>query len=171
MSDSAEKSSAAEEWVEALDFESPAASPAGGWLRLTGFAASLVLFLYVLRIATAPMLVKNSTPPLGAEAHEGHRFGLQLETRQAIFKDLATVELAERARALSVNSWNGHLWSREDDRGHYEMTAALRLSRQYKISLTQVYMVLDEGIREHWPAPNGQPLPPTTPPQDPRSTW
>jgi hypothetical protein len=171
VSDPPEKPSPAEQWVEAIDLEAPAKSAAGAWLRLVVTAGSLLLLYVVLRQSTATMLVKDSSVPLNGDTYEDHRFGLRLETRKAIFRELATVELAERARALSVNSWNGHLWSREDDRGHYEMTAALRLSKQYKTSLTQVYMILDEGIREHWPAPNGEPLPATTPPQDPRSTW
>ena len=31
-----------------------------------------------------------------------------------------SAENAERKRAIEQNTWKGHLWSREDDRGHYE---------------------------------------------------
>jgi hypothetical protein len=45
------------------------------------------------------------------------------------------------------------------------------MAGKYRISLTQAYLILDEGIRNKWPGPDGTPLPATTPPLDIRTTW
>jgi hypothetical protein len=71
--------------------------------------------------------------------------------------------------AIAANTWKGHLWSREDDRGHYERVKMRELAARYEGTLTQMYLILDEGIRNKWPGPDGQPLPATTPPWDPRT--
>ena len=161
----------ARDFTEALDFEAPARSAVGGWIRIIALAASTYAFVTVLKNTAQPLLVPYTISALNSDEYYDHRFGLRLEKRQAIFNDLAAVEIAERQRAIEGNTWQGHAWSREDDRGHYEMTAARRLAKQYGITLTHVYLILDEGIRKKWPGPDGQPLLPTTPPQDPRSTW
>lgn len=161
----------ARQWLDALDFELPAMSRAGAWLRAIAWTGSAIVLIWVLRSTTHPLTHVPARAPLSGDTHEGHRYGLPLERRKEIFEALAKVELPERKRAIDQNTWGGHQWSREDDRGHYEMTAARSLASRYGVTLTQIYMVLDEGIREKWPAPDGKPLPPTTPPQDPRSTW
>lgn len=158
-------------WLDAVDFELPATSRAGAVLRVAAWALSLVALLTVAGRTTRPLTRVPGRSALNGDTHEGHRYGLPLEKRRAIFQELAKVELPERRRAIDQNTWGGHLWSREDDRGHYEMTAARALAPKHGVTLTQIYMVLDEGIRERWPGPDGKPLPPTTPPQDPRSTW
>lgn len=158
-------------WRDALDFDRPATSQVGAWARALGWTISLAVLLSVVRTTTRPLTAIPEREPMGGALHEGHRYGMPLDKRQAVFAELAKIEIAERARAIAANTWGGHQWSREDDRGHYEMTAARSLASRYGVSLTQIYMVLDEGIRERWPGPNGEPLLPTTPPQDPRSTW
>ena len=60
-----------------------------------------------------------------AEEIDDYKFRLPERTRREIFAQLAAAELAERARAIQANTWKGHTWSREDDRGHYERVAAL----------------------------------------------
>jgi hypothetical protein len=157
--------------VEALDFETPARSAIGGFVRIGAIILTTYAFLSVLKTTTAPLMVANTKTPLNGDEYEGHRYGMTLAERQAIFADLAAVEIAERQRAIAQNTWGGHAWSREDDRGWKEMTAARRIAAERKRSLTQIYMVLDEAIRERWPGPDGNPLPPTTPPLDPRTTW
>ena len=92
-------------------------------------------------------------------------------TRREIFEQISENEQALREHALQTNSWNGHLWSREDDRGHFERLFFRKLAKQHNISLSQVYLILDEGLRAKWPGPDGQPLPATTPPLNPRQTW
>jgi hypothetical protein len=161
----------AREVLDAVDFDQPATSRAGALLRILAWTVSLVALASVAHSTTYPLTHIPRRTALNGDAYDGHRYGLTLEVRKKIFAELARVEIAERKRAIDHNTWNGHLWSREDDRGHYEMTAARALATTYGITLTQVYMVLDEGIREKWPGPDGKPLSPFTPPQDPRNTW
>ena len=136
--------------------------------------AAFLLLLAVVRqayVLSRPLL--SATPPasIPVEHSDGEAFGLPERTRRAIFDSLASAEVAERARAVRANTWGGHAWSREDDRGHYERVAARAAAAKYGVSLTQVYLVLDEALREHWLGPDGKPLPALTPPLNPRSTW
>ena len=157
--------------LDAIDFELPARSRLGAWLRVVAWVGSAIALISVVRTTTHPLTNIPKRSALNGDSYDGMRYGITLEKRKAMFAELAKVETAERARAIAQNTWNGHAWSREDDRGHYEMTTARSLAAQYGVTLTQVYMVLDEGIREKWPGPDGKPLLPSTPPQDPRSTW
>jgi hypothetical protein len=62
------------------------------------------------------------------------------------------------------NSWGGHAWSREDDLGYVLRQRAREAGQRYGLSITHAYLVFDEGIRQRWPGPDGQPLPATTSP-------
>jgi hypothetical protein len=157
--------------LDALDFDKERTSLWGARFMLVAWAVALYFAVSSVRTTVRPLTTRATQSPLGEEEHEGFRYGLPLEKRQAIFNELAAGELVERKRGIDQNTWNGHLWSREDDRGHQELTLARNLAARNKISLTQVYLILDEGIRKRWPAPDGRPLPATTPPQDPRTTW
>jgi hypothetical protein len=154
-----------------LDFAKRPETKAGWIVRILALSIALFALWKRVDLVTTPMLATKPPLPIPTEEIEDYRFRLPEHTRREIFAELATAELAERARAIGANTWNGHLWSREDDRGHYERVAARNVAAKYKISLTQVYLVLDEGLRNHWPAPDGKPLPPTTPPLSTRSTW
>jgi hypothetical protein len=143
-----------------------------GWaIRLAAIFVLGVLLWRRVQIATLPMLTAKPPLPIPTEEIEDYRFRLPEHTRREIFTQLATAELAERDRAIKANTWAGHLWSREDDRGHYERVAVRATAAKYHVSLSQTYLVLDEGIRKHWPAPDGNPLPATTPPLSIRQTW
>jgi hypothetical protein len=167
----ADASSDARRWLDAFDFERPATSAVGAWVRLIGWTIAILLFASTLKQTVRPLLVESTKTPMGPDEYEGFRYGMPLETREAIFEELAEAEAAERARAIENNTWKGHLWSREDDRGQQELKLARHLAKKYDVSLSQVYLVLDEAIREKWPTASGEPLLATTPPQDPRSTW
>jgi len=172
------EAAAAHEWDKArgyfalFDF---ARSPRSkvGWI-VRGAAIGVALFVLWRRVESATMPLLSAKPPaaIPTEEIEDYKFRLPERTRREIFAELATAELAERARAIQANTWNGHLWSREDDRGHYERVAIRSVAAKHKISLSQAYLVLDEGIREAWPGPDGKPLPATTPPLNIRSnSW
>jgi hypothetical protein len=172
--ESAEESTpepAAARWLVWLDFDKPQTTLWGVRIFLLAWAVMAVVAVSWLRSTVSPLTKRWQATPLGGEEHEGHRYGLLLEKRKAIFAELAAAEIAERKRATEANAWLGHMWSREDDRGHQELSLARSLALKHNVSLSVVYMILDEGIRKKWPAPDGNPLPATTPPQDPRSTW
>ena len=42
---------------------------------------------------------------------------------------------------------------------------------RYGLTMSQVYLILDEGIRGRWPGPDGQPLDPHTVPLNPRRKY
>lgn len=158
--------------LSVFDFSKLPRSKVGWVIRVLMTILAIAILIQRTKAATAPLL--NAKPPgaISAEDIEGYRFRLSDETRHAIFDELATAELAERDRAIKANTWGGvEPWSREDDRGHFERVAARSVAAKYKVSLSQVYLVLDEGIREKWPAPNGKPLPATTPPLSLRASW
>lgn len=106
-------------------------------------------------------------PPLPAEGAEapGIRFGLDEPTRRAIFAKIAATDGAARRRAEGRFA---DAWSREDDRAADERQKVFELARERGISLSQVYLVMDEGIRGSWPAPNGKRLDASTVPLKPR---
>jgi hypothetical protein len=154
-----------------VDLQSRPASKAGWILRVV---VTLVGAFYLYRnvnTLSGPMLSTKPPTIIPSEELPGDRFRLSEAERREIFKEFATAEIAERQRAITQNTWQGHAWSREDDRGYIERTTARASAAKHKVSLSQVYLVLDEGIREKWPGPDGKPLPGNTPAFNPRTTW
>jgi hypothetical protein len=167
-----ESSRTLQSYLPLFDFSQTPSSRAGWLVRLFAIGVGVVLLYPRVGAATRPLLLAKPPPPIPVEEIEDYRFRLPERERREIFAELAAAELAERARAIQANSWNGQLWSREDDRGHYERVAVRAAAAKHRVSLSQVYLVLDEGIRERWPAPNGEPLPGTTPPLNMRmNSW
>lgn len=159
-------------YLSLFDFSKVPVTRAGWTVRIVAVLFALVLLSRKVTSATAPMLTAKAPAPIPTEENDDYRFRLPERTRREIFADLATAEIAERARAVRENTWKGHVWSREDDRGHFERVAARAAAAKYKISLTQVYLVLDEGLRGHWLGPDGKPLTAWTPPFNPRqNSW
>jgi len=154
-----------------FDFERKPNSKLGWFVRIVGTLAGAIVVWRTIDATTLILLETKPPSPLPSQEFPGDKFRLSEDRRKEIFKELATAELAERKRAIETNTWQGHLWSREDDRGWYESKAVYEAAHRHHVSVSQVYLVLDEGIRNHWPAPNGEPLPATTPPFNPRQTW
>jgi hypothetical protein len=151
-----------------LDFGGRPSSRVAWAVRVCVFSFAVVVLYRRVVALTSPLLDAKPLPFIPSEEVEDYRFRLPERTRREIFAEIATAEAAERFRAIEQNTWKGHLWSREDDRGHAERVHLRTLAAKYKISLTQVYLILDEGIREHWQGPDGSPLSPTTPALDMR---
>lgn len=100
------------------------------------------------------------------------RFGVPLATRKQVFAGFAAAEPGQRAEGRASFHGPGLDWSAEDHRGSFERKTAAQLSAQYGLNLTQVYLILDEGIRERWVDPDaGGPLPGTTEPLNPRRKY
>lgn len=155
-----------------LDFAKRPDTQAGYIIRLLALSLAVFFLWKRVRIATFPLLSAHPPATIPVQEIDDYRFRLPERVRREIFTDLATVEIAERERAIKANTWTGHAWSREDDRGHFERVAARAAAAKYRISLTQVYLVLDEGIRNHWEGPDGKPLSATTPPHSIRTnSW
>jgi hypothetical protein len=151
-----------------LDFGGAPASRVAWAVRVCVLSFAAVVLLKRVDRATSPLLNAKPLPSIPSEEIEDYRFRLPERTRREIFAEIATAEAIERKRAIDQNTWKGHLWSREDDRGHQERMELRRIAKDYNISLTQAYLVLDEGIRAQWPGPDGNPLSATTPALDMR---
>ncbi len=171
LSTSSSSSISFDSLLSLLDLESRPSSRAGWFLRIAVLLVATVMLAKGAQGVVGPMLRTKPPPPLPSEELAGDKFRLSEAERKEIFREFATAEIAERARGISQNTWNGHAWSREDDRGYIERTTARAAAARHHCSLSQVYLVLDEGIRAKWPGPDGKPLAGTTPPHNPRTTW
>lgn len=126
----------------------------------------VVAATFAITSMTAPIHAAPHPEPLPSAQSDGRRFGMTLDERRALFD--ALVENEPRYRARAATNFANHAFSINDDRSHGEMRDARRLARERHLSLSQVYLVLDEGIRKGWPGPDGEPLETTVPPLDPR---
>jgi hypothetical protein len=158
-------------YFSVLDFGAKPSTRVAWMVRLVVVILSLGALWRRVDVATAPLLEAKPLPRVPSEEIEDYRFRLPERTRREIFLEIATAEISVRARAVQLDTWNGHPWSREDDRGHFERVELRRLAKLHDLALTQMYLILDEGIRGRWPGPDGEPLPGTSPPLDLRSTW
>ena len=132
-----------------------------GWRSLT-----LVVAVVVTAHVTAPIWSTPEPLPLPRDGADGTRFGLPEAERRAIFARLANQEPVFRRMARA--RFGTHAWSVEDDRARMEKDTVRTLARKHGINLSQVYLVLDEGIRKRWTGLRKKPLPATTPPLDRR---
>lgn len=124
-----------------------------------GVSVALVyacIVTYPLRAAPAPSILPT-TPD---------RLEIPEQKRRSIFAELAGDE--PRARKESADKFPGDAWSIEDERAAHERDLARQIAGTRKISVSQVYLIVDEGIREHWLAPNKKPLEATVVPLKPR---
>lgn len=122
------------------------------------------------RSAVRPLV--SAKPPAPLPPDEGDkRFGLPVGTRKRIFEELAAAEPHGRAEGQKGFPGVDLAWSAEDHRGAFERQKAAEVASRHRISLTQVYLILDEGIRERWVGPDGAPLTPTTVPLHPRRNY
>lgn len=117
------------------------------WLAMAGIG--LVVVTGDLRGAPAP-------PPLemGSDG-DAQRWGLSLETRQTMFREVAALDPEWRKKAASRF---GELWRREDDRAASERDHVRGMAGRYHVSVTVAYLVVDEGIRLKWTVLGGAPL-------------
>lgn len=132
--------------------------------------ASLAYSIKILREATRPLIQSEAPPPLPPD-HGDVRFGVPLTTRKAVFTELAKQEPASRAKGHQAFPGPELDWSAEDHRAGFERKSVAAAMARHKLSMTQVYLILDEGIRQHWAGPDGEPLRPTTVPLHPRRKY
>lgn len=135
----------------------------------------LSLLVYGYAWKTCSSMTQNLThakpPPLLPLPQGDERFGVPLRTRKEIFAELAVAE--PTARAEGKRSFPGEelAWSADDHRGAFERKTVASLMAMHRLSMTHIYLILDEGIREHWLGPDGKPLLPTTTPLHPRRKY
>ena len=94
--------------------------------------------------------------------NDAQRFGVAKERRQEIFTALS--QYAPTARATAKRNFPTHRWSQEDDYHNMMRQKVHQLAARQRLHVAQVYLILDEGIRNHWPGVDGKPLSATTVP-------
>lgn len=99
------------------------------------------------------------------------RFGLALDKRKQIFAELAAAEPQARIEGVRAFNGPGLEWSAEDHRGGFERREIASVMARHRVTMTQAYLVLDEGIRSKWPGADGQPLKATVVPLHPRRNY
>ncbi len=124
------------------------------WLLPVG----LVLWLGIHVTRHAP---PDPIPP----AQKSKRFGLSEEKRREVFEDIA--EWDARWRRWAKQEFPNSKWSRED---HYHNLLRMHVEKlidRHELNYAVIYLIYDEGIRQRWPTPEGDPLRPTTVPLEP----
>lgn len=121
-----------------------------GWL----VTAALVL-VAVARAATAPGAAPadRSDPAL----------------RAAIFREMTADETALRQDA--ARAFPGDPWSADDDFHNHQQRRARAIAARRGVSVETVLRAVDDGLREHWPQANPEPLRATVPPCHPRPVY
>lgn len=136
-------------------------------LALGALAQGVALLVALRTAAQAVRPTLRAPAPAALPDDEGHggRFGVPAAVRQQIFAQLAAAE--PEARASATATFPFLAWSREDQRAALERDLVRAIASQRGLNLTQVYLILDEGIRARTPGPAG-PLEATVAPLDPR---
>lgn len=138
-----------------------------------GLATILGVWGYLrLREVARPLtLAARAGVPHFAPDHGDVRFGVPLAKRREVFTEVAGGEPSARAEGTKAFPGADKAWSAEDHRGAYERKNVAAAAARHHLTLSQVYMILDEGIRAKWPGPDGEPLKPSTVPLHPRRDY
>jgi hypothetical protein len=125
-------------------------------LRITLEIVAIVVAVSALLFVTRLMWTARPPPPLEM-GHDGDavRWGLSLDTRQTMFREIAAADPGWRKEAAGRFP---QAWRREDDRAAMERDYVRSMAGRYHVNLTVAYLVVDEGIRLKWTVPNGAPL-------------
>jgi hypothetical protein len=111
------------------------------------FTLRAVALLFALGLLLHTTRAIRTTPAPPALSVASPLYGISDEKRQKIFQDLAADDF--HARVESAKKFPGEPWSIEDERAAHERDRAREMADNHKISVTQAYLILDEGIREH----------------------
>ena len=128
--------------------------------------ATLVLPAVLLVVLVVGVV--RSAPPVPVPPPEGDgRFGLEEERRREIFTRITRHE--HFSRSMAKEQFPGHARSQSDAYFGHMRDLVVHLARKHGLHTSQIFLVFDEGIREHWPDDRGNPLTATTEPLRPRT--
>ncbi|MCA9524599.1 MAG: hypothetical protein KC609_26715 [Myxococcales bacterium] len=125
-------------------------------LQIVAFLAALGLFAAVVaRVVGAPA----PAPIPGPDGST--RFGIPLSQRKAIYETILSQVHRWRRNAAMVRhrAFNRHVVFMAQLSAHVR-----RLAVRHHVSATQLWLVVDEGIRNHWTSGRYPPLPATVVP-------
>lgn len=138
-----------------------------------GLCASILSLAAAFALARdVTRTLRNAGPPPTLPSDQGDvRFGVPLAVRKDVFRELAAAEPGAREEGRRTFPGPDLAWSAEDHRGAFERQKVAAIMASRGLSMTQVYLILDEGIRERWPGPGGEPLPAKVVPLHPRRNY
>jgi hypothetical protein len=122
------------------------AKKAPAWLP-----ATLVVLAVTITTAIQPTPM-SAPPPTGG-------------VRQ-LFDEVTRDEPKDREAAK--DDWAHHAWSQQDAFGALELERVSRFSRNQNVTKQALFLLIDDGLRAHWPGPDGKPLITRTVPLKPR---
>jgi hypothetical protein len=157
-----EELGAASEWLGLVDFSRRPRNAESVWLRAGAFVAGVTAIFYVVRGGAAQVLYARPLPMLTPDEHVGYRYGLSEEARREIFAALASAETGKAVPTLERAR-------RSHDRGDAEASIVGSLATKHRVSRSAIWAVLEQGIRERWPGPDGAPVPAGPPEPDARA--
>lgn len=91
---------------------------------------------------------------------------LTLLHQRQLYREFAAAEPSMRAAAAA--NFPGDAWSQDDDFHNREQALLRHVALREKVSVTELLMWLDRGMRERWPLPEGVVVRPTAAPCRPR---
>jgi hypothetical protein len=125
-------------------------------LSFARHVGAVFVALVVGVLLARPIVRVRSPEPLAPPSSDQTRFGLKLQDRRQIFADIAKNDAAARKEGQAL--FPNDPWSAQDHAASFERDTVRDVATRRKVSLSQAYLVLDEGIREGWPVPRGRPL-------------
>lgn len=133
--------------------------------KISSSRATVLGWLVALVVCCSGLL------PFLVDVHRGpdqgnHRTEAPEQLAERVFWAFAAAEPEFRNRAR--RNFPNSPWSQQDDRCNFERHHARRIAERFGLSLSQVYLILDRGIRDKWPGPGGEPLSATIEPLEPR---
>jgi hypothetical protein len=108
----------------------------------------LIALLFAFGVALQLTRAVRKTPPPEPLSVAPPLFGIPDARQKMIFNDLAADEA--HARIESAKKFPDQPWSIEDERAAHERDHTREVAGNYKINVSQAYLILDEAIREHW---------------------
>ena len=127
------------------------------WGRRTLWVIPAGIALWLGSHVTSVEPPKPIPPPT-----EDSRFGVSDEKRRKVFDTIA--EESRQWREESNNRFPNDPWTAEDDFRNKVRLNFERYTDRFDLDRTTLHLIYDEGIRQRWKGPNGEPLEATTVP-------
>lgn len=96
----------------------------------------------------------------------GTDLDISADDAHVAFDQLVRAETSSRLRARE--RFPGHAWSQQDDEAQFMRGHARRIGQSMGLTLSQVYLVMDRGLRERWVDDKGRRLKTRVVPLNPR---
>ena len=122
-------------------------------LRLAVHAVAIALSAVIGWAAFGDLVTAPPRPAMPADGQAGERFGLTAEKRRELF-DFMTQNLSHMRRSAR-STFPEHAWSQQDHLAQLLWNRAKVAEREFDVHRSIVHAVLEEGIREGWPAKSG----------------